>query len=326
MNEISKILCVVDPACNNSPALRRAAWLATATGAELSLLAVHYADYSLGSLRHNPTLLNKVRAGSVESLNHELLSVADELQRELNITVRTNAIWDHPLHEGVARFANTSDADLVIKDAHFHAELGVTLLSNQDWQLIRYCPQPLWIVKHASLSSKTSFIAAVDPLHRNDKPAELDDAILRLSRYLVTATRGSLHAFHSFDPRIAASVAETNVYIPVSLPLSDIEEQVREQHTLRFKDVVEPYGVSRECQHIVTGLAEEELPLLAKRLDATAVVMGALARNSAKRVFIGSTAERTLNRLSCDLIIVKPDWFESPVPPNTAEETTEMAG
>ena len=41
--------------------------------------------------------------------------------------------------------------------------------------------------------------------------------------------------------------------------------------------------------------------------------MGAVARNRWKRLFIGATAERTLEHLPCDLLIVKPDWFQTPV-------------
>ena len=43
------------------------------------------------------------------------------------------------------------------------------------------------------------------------------------------------------------------------------------------------------------------------------VVMGAVARRGIKRLFIGSTAERVLDRLPCDLVIIKPLDFEPPV-------------
>ena len=49
------------------------------------------------------------------------------------------------------------------------------------------------------------------------------------------------------------------------------------------------------------------------RVTASVVVMGAVARNRWKRLFIGATAERTLEHLPCDLLIVKPDWFQTPV-------------
>ena len=42
--------------------------------------------------------------------------------------------------------------------------------------------------------------------------------------------------------------------------------------------------------------------------------MGAVARNPLHRVFIGSTAERVLDRLESDILVIKPGDFVSPVP------------
>jgi universal stress protein E len=64
--------------------------------------------------------------------------------------------------------------------------------------------------------------------------------------------------------------------------------------------------------HLVAGLTHEELPQLSAEKDAAVVVMGAVSRNHWKRLFIGATAERTLEHLPCDLLIVKPDWFQIP--------------
>jgi hypothetical protein len=37
--------------------------------------------------------------------------------------------------------------------------------------------------------------------------------------------------------------------------------------------------------------------------------MGAVSRSGLKRVFIGNTAERVLNQLRCDVLVVKPRHF-----------------
>jgi universal stress protein E len=42
--------------------------------------------------------------------------------------------------------------------------------------------------------------------------------------------------------------------------------------------------------------------------------MGAVSRSGLKSIFIGNTAERVLDRLQCDLLVVKPRRFESRVP------------
>jgi len=40
------------------------------------------------------------------------------------------------------------------------------------------------------------------------------------------------------------------------------------------------------------------------------MVMGAVSRRGLDRIFLGSTAERVLDRLPCDLLIVKPEGFQ----------------
>jgi universal stress protein E len=55
------------------------------------------------------------------------------------------------------------------------------------------------------------------------------------------------------------------------------------------------------------------LPIIANPMKADVGVMGAVARNRWKRLFIGATAERTLEHVPCDVLIVKPDWFQTPV-------------
>jgi universal stress protein E len=40
--------------------------------------------------------------------------------------------------------------------------------------------------------------------------------------------------------------------------------------------------------------------------------MGAVARRGIKKVLIGSTAARVLDRLPCDLVIIKPGTFFVP--------------
>ncbi len=325
MTDISKILCVFDEERPDSPALGRSAWFAAACGAKLGLLAVHYSDYLLGHPLYDQSRLVASQKRAVENVQRKLERVAAKLAGKYGIEVTATAIWDHPEHEGVVRHLLESGADIVFRDAHLHSALRVAILSNEDWQLIRSCPVPLWIVKRETIPDKPAFVAAVDPLHKHDKPAELDESILRAGEQIAGQVGGELHAFHSFDPRIAASAAEHNVYIPVSLPLSEIEMEMRDRHARRFREVVEPHDIPADRVHLLTGLPDEELPRLAAKLDATAVVMGAIGRNAMKQLFIGSTAERTLNRLPCDLIAIKPNWFETPVLARSAKRKVTAA-
>jgi universal stress protein E len=136
---------------------------------------------------------------------------------------------------------------------------------------------------------------------------------LQFSKLVGGDTGGEVHAFHAYDPRIAVATATANAYIPVSLPFDEIEQQMHEDHQKRFAEITNFHGIDDDKAHLVAGLTHEELPEIATKLGGDVVVMGAVARNYLKRLFIGATAERTLEHLPCDLLIIKPDWFQTPV-------------
>jgi len=312
MKEISKILAVIDPTSAEQPGIRRASWLARKTAAELELLVCYYNEYLSGDRLFDSPSLEKDREEVIRSQEEHLETLAEPLRAD-GITVKTSAVWDHPLHEGIVRHAVATNADIVIKDTHHHSAVTRALLTNTDWNLIRTCPTGLWLVKPADVSATPVFIAAIDPMNQHDKPAALDDEILLVSKMLADKLGGEVHAFHSYDPRIAVATATANAYIPVSLPFDEIERQMHEDHQKRFREITGFHQLDDDTAHLVAGLTHEELPAMAEKLSADVVVMGAVARNRWKRLFIGATAERTLEHLPCDLLIVKPDWFKTPV-------------
>ncbi len=312
MHKISQILCVIDPTTDAQPGMQRAAWLARHTGAELELFVCYYNEYLSGDRLFDSPSLEKAREEVIAGHEKHLEAMAETLRAD-GLIVRTHAAWDHPLYEGIVRRATEMGADMVFKDTHHHTAVSRALFTNTDWNLIRTCPMPLWLVKPAEVSEKPVFLAAIDPLNEHDKPAALDDEILVLAKTLAQDAGGEVHAFHSYDPRIAVATATANAYIPVSLPFDEIEEQMREQHEKRFNEVTSFHGIDDAHSHLVAGLTHEELPQLASEAKADVVIMGAVSRNRWKRLFIGATAERTLEHLPCDLLIVKPDWFQTPV-------------
>lgn len=56
------------------------------------------------------------------------------------------------------------------------------------------------------------------------------------------------------------------------------------------------------------------IPQVARLTRSSMVVMGAISRSGLKAAFIGNTAERVLDDLPCDLLVVKPQRFTNRVP------------
>jgi universal stress protein E len=76
----------------------------------------------------------------------------------------------------------------------------------------------------------------------------------------------------------------------------------------------EKHGLPPEQVRLEQGSAVEVLPRLVERLRADVLVMGAVSRSRLQELFVGSTAERVLDRLGCDVLVVKPGDFGEKLP------------
>jgi universal stress protein E len=156
-------------------------------------------------------------------------------------------------------------------------------------------------------------LAAVDPVHERDKPAALDRRILEAASGWAQTMGGELHVVHAYEP-ISDIVALDGTYVPVlPLPVDELNEKLRARHAAALAALLEGSGVPAERTHLETGNVRDAICHVAGTLPATLVVMGAVSRSRVDRIFIGSTAERVLESLPCDVLIVKPDGFRTPV-------------
>lgn len=311
MRKPEKILAIVDPTATSQPAAVRAAALARTIGARLELFVCDYVPQLVDAASHQFQGLPKARAALLDDRMRRLREMRNVLAADdLEITI--DARWDSPLADGIVRKAVESDVDIVFKDTHYHPLLKRSVFSNTDWNLIRDCPALLWLAKPRAIPVKPRFIAAVDPLHERAKPTELDDRILVAAKQLCYGLNGELHVFHAFDVTPALLAPMESMATP--LAIREITEAMRARHTEAVHKLADAHAIRRECVHMDEGSTRERVVALAEELQASVVVMGAVSRRGLKRLFVGNTAEEVLDKLPCDLLIVKPANFETSVP------------
>jgi universal stress protein E len=312
--QLRRILVAVrDPKHTPRNELQKAGTLARAAGASVELFhAIDEPDPMAGFPE------TKTR----EMVQHQRDAIATRIVRSLQrfaqgdllkgVSVVCTAAWDYPPHEAVVRRALASQADLVIAGPHHGEGLGARLLlRNTDWELIRQCPVPLLLVKSRRPYEKPVVIAAVDPFHRRARPADLDAELLRVGGQLAQLLRGSLHVFHAYMPLVNVEPA------PMSAPLVMLPPEAEEAHEEQINTVVgrlaESAGVPKARRYIRIGPVTTELAAVTRSTHADVVVMGAVSRTALVRMFIGNTAERVLDKLSCDVLVVKPRGFKTKV-------------
>jgi universal stress protein E len=196
-------------------------------------------------------------------------------------------------------------ADLIVAECHAGRRLAPWLLHLTDWELLRTSPVPVLLVKSAKPYEKPAILAALDPSHVFAKPAKLDEVILSEAGRFSRALHGSMHAMHAYSPMptTIAPVASAEALMSVQT-LPELEAKAR-------KNLTRAIGrrVPRTRQHLVPDVPVEAIPQTARKIGAALVVMGAVSRSGMQRMLIGNTAERVLNRLPCDVLVVKPKRF-----------------
>ena len=220
--------------------------------------------------------------------------------------------WDYPAHEAIVRQVLKSKPDLLVTDSHRRGRVARWLLSNTDWELMRTCPCPMWFVRSASLPRRLQVLVAVDPRHSHAKPTRLDDRLLRAASTLIDELSGRIAVVHAYE----APVASTSGMLiePVRIPRS-----LRRAHefiadtTRMVNSLAAKHGIDASECIVQEGSTREVIAAVARRRKADLLVMGAVSRSQLSRLAIGSTAEAVIDHVDCDLFIVKPAGFKTPV-------------
>jgi universal stress protein E len=308
------VLAVLDPADGEGYALARARRLAAALAVPLELFACEFDQAMEGSHFRVTDRLEAARDARVAARRQWLESHAEQA-RGAGLDVRAEAVYANPGHEAIARRALETEASLVVMRTHHHEWLARSTLSAADWQLIRVCPVPVLLVKGADWPAVPRFLAAVDPSHRDDRHARLDHAILDLAERLAGACGAEAWVGHCILSMAALESTAALSLMPGALgsTLESYAGDLVQRARAAVLDLLEGRTIPASRVRMAEGRPEKELPRLVLDLEIDLLVTGGISRSRLEQVFIGGTAERLLDRITCDLLVVRPPGFRSPL-------------
>jgi universal stress protein E len=300
------ILVVTDPTAAEQPAIAKAALLAQRTGACLRLFCCDRDPRLVARLLLDPEALSAARAAFLAS-RRDWLSGLAEPWAAAGVEVEVEAAWDGPVHAAVLREVGLCQPDLVVKDTHWHGPLRRGFFTSTDWYLVQDCPAPLLLVKPAPWADRPRIVAAVDPGHPDDPGDVLDHAILGTAERLVGLLDGELevvHAFLAVDPALAVAAAGMPL---AGLPgRADEPADLRRQAQSRLAALLSAHPGLAAAARLVEGSAVDALPEFCAGHRADLLVAGAMSRSRLYQRVIGSTAERLLDRIPSDLLVIRP--------------------
>jgi universal stress protein E len=114
-----------------------------------------------------------------------------------------------------------------------------------------------------------------------------------------------LHLLHSYNRLVGIGNEATFTFKPIILPVEELDEKHKKEHREKLDALANANNIDAEHVHQLPGKTNEVLPMFVRSHNMDLVVMGAIARWGIKRAVIGSTAERVLDSLPCDVLIVR---------------------
>ena len=310
MNRICNILVIVNPLVKEQLGIAKAALLAKSFGASVELLICDTQSsreaHTEGQL---PAISNALLTDNLDTLLDQLATP----MRDAGLDVSTEVISGDPLHEMVISWLRNSPADLIVKDTHHHSFATRVFTTNTDWHLIRACSVPLLLTKPKAWAESPVLLAAVDPGHRNDPPGILDHRILDVATCIGTALHGRIHVIHAYLPASMAAAALGGMppVISVSAEALGAERDLQHAH---ISALTHEFAIADANLYIAPGAASEYLPRMALEFCADMLIMGTISRSRLERLVIGSTAERVLETLPCDVLLVRSPDFGRDLP------------
>lgn len=299
MLKINHILVVLDSDHPEQPAFDRALALASSVKADITILGSCYEAYCDDSSSLEVETKNRIKNALIKNCQMWLDSYANEANTQ-GIEISTEVHWQKNLHDAVMASMNLGNFDLVIKGTKPHNIID-RIFTHSDWNLLRHCPAPVLLVKTSKPWANNRILASIDATSKDEGHRLINENILAFSEHLSDHFATDLHIVNSY-PMVALAFA----MVPEVTAPDDIQQYITKQHRAECAKYAHKYNVDDDNIHIKEGDPDDVLESMANEIEADLVVIGTVGREGLSGVLLGNTAERIVDRVSCDVLVIKP--------------------
>lgn len=308
MVKYQNILVVINPEEERQIALERAVKIAELDeNAHLTLLLTIY-DFSYEmTAMLSVDERQEMRDGVIEQRREWLDEILIPYRAE-GIECEVKVVWHNRPFECVIQQVLEQQHDLVVKATHHHSFLQTFIFTPTDWHLLRKCPCPVLLVKEGHWQRGGNIIAAIN--------CSSDDPDQRLLNERITQEGSDIAELLGSSLYLVNTYPGTPVNVAIELPEFDpraYNEAIRKHHENLLLSHADKFGIGHLWTRVAEGLPEEVLPDMAEELDANLMIMGCVGRTGLSAALLGNTAEHVIDRLSCDILILKPADYSCPI-------------
>lgn len=279
------LLTVIDPSAIEQPALRRAESLAVDTGASIHAFCCDYPqELDQFSSRRD------AKQQTLAAIRERLTALTEPLRRE-RIQVTTEAFWNQNWERSVLEASSRTGAAMVIKTISPHTPLARQLTHTSDYALLRHARCPVLLTQNGEPWQNRRILVAIALDAADEAHEHLNNAAVAEAQKLARATGSALHLVTALE---------------LSPKLTDVFRLLEDDESLQSdaERIGERYGINPDRVHIQQGSARTVIADTAADINADVLVIGTVARRGVNAALLGNTAERLVDTIGIDLLVV----------------------
>ena len=213
----------------------------------------------------------------------------------------------------VTKKVQQENYDLVILAAKTSENPRKRFFGSTTIHLMRKCPCPVLTIGTKENKPIKRIVAAIDVYAPSEEGLALNNKILKWAANLAVSEKAELHVIHTWKLPSEAYLKGWGHNSEVDRLEMIIKEQLDRQKL--FDKIIKSrfFGENFPITKLIEGIAQEEIPKYVEEQDIDLIVMGTVCRTGIAGLFIGNTAESILSEVSCSVLTLKPEGFETPV-------------
>lgn len=281
----SNIFVVVDPTSDNKAVLDRVSRL---TKAACSHVHFFLSDYPA---KKEITKSFSMKDAKNKFMKEKMVWVEGLVAPYMTPTVKATfeLYWNKDWHEAIPHAAVRRASSLIIKSTFAHSKSKRALSKTSDWMLIRRCVSPILFVNEAREYKSGKVLAALNLEAADDEHTRLNAAVLSRAKTLAQLT----------DMEVCLVSAVTD-----KVKFKDYIEDKDSKPATDEEIIGEYYGIDPKNVFLLKGKPKKAILEAAEKSQADVVVIGSVGRTGLEGALIGNTAEKILDELVADVLVV----------------------
>jgi universal stress protein E len=287
----------------SQPALSKAQHIAAAAGAPLQVIINAYSSAMVRAVGVDAERQHAARKQISKAWHKRVTELLGEDTGEIRV------LWEKDSMDGLRKAILALTPSLVVVHTSDDSALRRHLFTPRDWQLIRKAPCPVLCVHSREWNATPRILAALDPGAGEASDDGLSVCVLESARRQSALLGANLTACHVLDEMDESLMMVAGEAIP---DYSGSMEEIRAFHRDNFFQFGVAQGLDKSQLITLNGPIAHSLASYCDKEGVDMLVLGTVHRNLPERLLLGSTAESVITRANADVLVIKPEGFQSP--------------